>query len=63
MTASYHVRASTLVSIPATWWVVQGLEEAPQGPHETGGVEMNRDNSDSGASTHSPPQNKKRTFS
>jgi len=41
------------------WWVVQGPEEAPQRLDETAWVEMNKDNSDSGASTPSPPQSKR----
>lgn len=58
VTASHHVCASSPVSNPATARVAQGLEEASQRPHETAWVEMNKDNSDSGASTHSPPQTK-----
>lgn len=58
VTASHHVCAPTPVSNPAMPRVVQGLEEASQRPHETAWVEMNKDNSDSGAFTHSPPQTK-----
>lgn len=53
VTASQHVCAPTPVSNPAMPRVVQGLEEASQRPHETAWVEMNKDNSDSGAFTHS----------
>lgn len=51
-----------LVSTPTTWWVFQGLKEAPQRWDKAAWIETSKDKSDPGALTHSPPQTKKLMF-